>query len=830
MATSLLRCPFALAIALAAVSSCAHAPAAAPPASPAAQYRLPNGWSLSPVGTHVDTEDLVLNIVEAPDGRAVVALTSGYNPHGLVLIDTRTDEPVQRVGLETSWLGLAWHPRGDRLYVSGGNRLKTRAPVLVFGYEAGRLTYEPVAEFLDETAPAMTFWAGLAHHPARDVLYAANRSANEVVAFDSLTGRVVGRVATGVNPYDLVMNADGSRLYISNWASDSVSVIDTATLEVVATVPVGDNPNDLALVADGRLFVACSNDNTVVVVDTAERRTTETIVTAMFPKAPVGSTPNALALSPDGRTLYVANADNNNVAVIDVAERGASVVLGFLPAGWYPSALAAGRDGRKLYVGNSKGTHSYPTKGGVTGPAPPRWQLSVKSATKGTVQIVDVAAERGRLRELTRQVYANTPYSDALLERAVTSPHRSVVPERVGEGSAIEHVIYIIKENRTYDSVFGALPQGNGDAGLCTFGRDITPNHHAIAEQWVLFDNLMCEAEVSRDGHQWSNAAYATDFVEKNWPANYAGLSAYANTEALLPSSGYLWDQALKKGLTVRSYGEAARRVSEDEPMAAHVAVGGGGLAGNVAPGYLGWGARDYENAAEFIREFDEYERNFDSADPATRLPNFIVMSLPEDHTKGAAPGAPTMRAAVASNDYALGLIVERVSRSRYWPTLAVFVIEDDAQDSPDHVDGRRTVGLVASPYARRGIVDSTFYTTCSMLRTIELLLGLPPMAQCDAAATPMYAAFSDAPDLRPFTHLPPRIDIHELNTPQAWGAQRSLELDFSSFDLVPTLELAEIIWRNAKGSGVPMPPPVRRFHPGSLRGTGGPAGAAAGR
>ena len=396
-----------------------------------------------------------------------------------------------------------------------------------------------------------------------------------------------------------------------------------------------------------------------------------------------------------------------------------------------------------------------------------------------------------------------------LLAEARAPKQPSVIPSKVGKGSPIKHVIYVLQENRTFDQVMGDMGKGNCDPRLTIFGREVTPNRHAIADQFVLLDNLYCDAEVSENGHAWSAAAYATDFVEKHWPVNYGGKSEGPYTDAKTPHSGYIWDQCKKKGLTYRNYGECASRVSTGQKMESNMP----GLQGHIAPDYLGWGARDYENATAFIKEFDEYEANYDSTDPEKRLPNFIFISLPEDHTRGTSPGAPTPRAAEASSDYGLGLIVDRISHSRYWPELALMTIEDDAQDGADHVDARRTVGLVVSPYCRRGIVDSTFYTTSAMLRTIELLLGLPPMSQFDASGNPMYASFSDTPDLTPYTHIKPIIDIQEQNIATASGARESMAMDFSGPDRTPMLDLNEIIWKSVKGADAPMPLPVHRFH-----------------
>lgn len=786
-------------------------------------YFLPNGWKLTPPEKSVPTEDLPLNLVNAPDGKAMVAVHGGYNRHGLVVMKSKSGELVQEISVPTAGMGLAWHPNGKKLYVAGANskRKDKRAPVYVFGYRDGRLSETPVTTFTDDQPvdPSELLWWGLAHHPNKDLLYAANRTAGTVVAFDSSNGKLLNRTPVETNPCEIVASPDGGRLYVSNWGSASISVIDTANMQVAQTIPVRDNPGAMVLARDGRLFVCCANENLVVVVDTAQLKSVESIATSMYENAPEGTTPNALALDPEQATLYVANADNNNVCVIDVKEKGENTVLGFIPSGWYPSAIGVDPRNRVLFIGNAKGNASYSDIYGPGSPLPPgkEGRGTVKSLMKGSISIVDIQECRQKLRTLTQRAYANCPYNNDLLKEARPAKEPSVVPSAVGAGSKIKHVLYIIQENRTYDQVFGDMGKGNGDPRLCIFGREVTPNRHAIVDQFVLLDNIYCDAEVSVDGHQWSNAAYATDYIEKTWPASYGDKSAAPYTTASLPTAGYIWDQCAKKGLTFRSYGELAERVSEGKAMEALPRIKG--LKGHIAPYYGIRGDRDPGRAAEFIREFDEYEKNYDNPDPEKRLPNFIVMSLPEDHTSGTRPGAPTPRAAVASSDYALGMIVDRVSHSRYWPETAIFTIQDDAQDGPDHVDARRTVGLAIGPYCKRGALDSTFYTTSAMLRTIELLLGLPPMSQFDAAATPMYASFGDTPDLAPYTHLKPTVDVNELNQPTAWGARESLAMNLDEIDLAPMFELNEIIWKSVRGADSEMPLPVHRFQSASLRG-----------
>jgi hypothetical protein len=313
------------------------------------------------------------------------------------------------------------------------------------------------------------------------------------------------------------------------------------------------------------------------------------------------------------------------------------------------------------------------------------------------------------------------------------------------------------------------------------------------------------------DGHSWSNSAYATDFNEKLWPVTYGGHSKATNSAAFVPAGGHLWDLAQKKGLTYRSYGEYATRASDGTTMEASPGVGG--LLGHVSPKFKLPGMRDTDNADVFLKEFEQYERNYDSPDPKKRLPNLMIMSLPEDHTAGTTPGRFTPIAMVANNDYAIGQIVDRMTHSRYWPETAIFIIEDDAQDGADHVDARRTTGYLISPYIKRQTIDSTLYTTSSMLRTIELLLGLPPMSQYDAAANPMYASFSDTADPTPFTHVKPQVDVMEKNTLRAYGARRSMKMDFTDVDEAPMAELNEILWKSIKGADSPVPAPVHRVH-----------------
>jgi YVTN family beta-propeller protein len=606
---------------------------------------------------------------------------------------------------------------------------------------------------------------------------------------------------------------NGSRLYASDWAGRTALALDPGDLRVVARIGVGDHPNQIAAhPRDDRLFVACASSNCVSVIDTRRGVVAETIVTSLFPGAPEGSTPDAVAVSPDGNTLYVANADNNCVAVIDIAVPHQSRVKGFIPTGWYPTAVAVSPDNRTLFVGVGKGNQSYPLRRGAfdAGPfnvdvKPGRPMPYVSTILAGALSIVPIPDDK-QLAEYTSTVYRNCPYSDSLLSNA-PYPHKTAIPTRVGDPSPIKHVIYVIRENRTYDQVLGDVKKGNGDPALLMFGEPITPNCHKLVDEFVLLDNIYCSADVSRDGHAWSTMAYVTDYIARDWHLTYSGRSGVADDDEgnlTNPPSGYLWDACARQGLSYRSYGITGVG-GTPHPRDPELEDRTPSLVGHLGPDpRFGSGDRDTGVVEGFLKEFRDFEEK-------QTLPRFIVMHLGEDHTFGTRPGSPTPRACVANNDLAIGRLVEGVSKSKYWPQTAIFVIEDDAQDGPDHVDSHRTVGLVISPYVKRGSVDHTQYSTVSMIRTMELILGLPPLSQYDAAARPMFACFTDRPDLAPYSHEPARIDVNAVNAPTAYGADRSRKMDFSAYDRIDDAELNEILWRSIKGRDAPLPSPVRR-------------------
>jgi YVTN family beta-propeller protein len=782
-------------------------------------FLLPNGWTLKPAGEHVPLADLPLNIIPLADNRHVLAATSGYNAHELSVIDLQERKVVDQQSVRQSWFGLAVTPEADRIWWSGGGSNILHAYRLADHRLTRTGAAEPARTKGRSTGPSH-FRSGLALDLQRKVLYSLDVDAGRITAIDLVTDKEIQSAAVGTRPYDVAIARNGTRLYVSDWAGRVVRVLDPGDLRTVARISVGEHPNQIAVhPQDDRIFVACASSNCVSVIDTRRGIVVETIHTALFPRAPEGSTPDALAIVPDGKTLYVANADNNGIAVIDVATPSRSQVKGFIPTGWYPTAVAVTPDGKSLLVGVGKGNQTKanpiePAKASTKTEAPvaKRRVLPfpyIGTTLSGSLSIVPVPDEKA-LAQYTETVYKNCPYSDQLISSA-PYPEKTAIPTKVGDPSPIKYVLYIIKENRTYDQVFGDMSRGNGDPSLVMFGRDVTPNHHKLAEEFVLLDNLYCNGHVSADGHPWSTMAYNTDYIARNWALTYssrAGILDDDDGDLSNAPSGYLWDACSRAGLSYRSYGEYGRRVSQpDGSLRVEGAVPG--LVGHMCPDYgvaktRGGRVRDTDNAETFLQEFREFEEK-------GNLPRFMVMSLGEDHTTGTRPGTFTPRACVASNDQALGRMVEAITHSKHWPEIAIFVIEDDAQNGPDHVDAHRTVGLVISPYTKRKHLDSSQYSTVSMLRTIELILGLVPLSQYDASARPMFASFTDKPDLTPYTHESERINLNELNALTAYGAERSLKMDFDEYDRIDDFELNEILWKSIKGKDAPVPPAVRR-------------------
>jgi YVTN family beta-propeller protein len=760
---------------------------------------LPNGWRVQPAGKHLKVGDMPLNLMQTPDSRYLIVTSNGLARPSFSIVDIASWAVKSTMPLDQAWYGLAWHPDGTRLYSAGAGQNNVQE----FTYANGVITRARTFSL-----PAVTgesFAGGLAVSPDGKTLYVTRVFAQSVSSIDVATGQVTKTVTLAAEPYSCVVSADGRFLYVSLWGGSRVQVYMLPSMILLEEYLTEEHPNALVLSVDGkRLFVACGNSSSVWVFDTFSGEALEQISMSLFPNAPQTSTPNSLALSPDGQTLIVSTADTNAVAVVDVSNGARSFVNGFVPTGWYPTGAIFSKDGKQMFVLSGKGLVSAakPTDGGS------------ELRLQGAVSALPVP-DRVALADYTRKVYAVTPYTDAIRMNP-NVPVGSPIPRIVGASSPIKHVFYIIRENRTYDSILGDMRQGNGDPTLTLFGAAITPNAHALAAQFVLFDNFYVDADVSYDGHAFSTAAYATDVIQKLWQTFYGsrgGLylgegdgfmrNPFGNLSA--PESGYIWDYAARARVSVRSYGEFVRHLSKSPAGDVVAAESVPGLKNAVAPSFAGFDLEitDNKRVDTWLQEFNGFVQN-------NNLPQLSILHLGNDHTRGTTPGAPTPRAMIADNDLALGRVVEAIATSVYWKDSAIFVVEDDAQSGPDHVDSHRSVALMASPFAKQGFVDHTFYSTSGMLRSMELILGLPPMSQYDAAATPLFNAFQSTPNLAAYRRSTPAVSLDEKNPPNATGAAASRAMDFSDADLTPEEPLNEIIWQSVKGPDVPMPPPRR--------------------
>ncbi len=762
------------------------------------RIRLPNGWYLSPAGAQAEVGELPLNMAVTPDERYVITTDNGTAEQSLSIIETKTWTLIRKVRVAKSFVGIRMYDGGRRFLLSGGN--DNRVDIYEFNEGAVRRIDSLV---IAPPRPKAKVWvAGVDIDEEHGIVYAAGKENASLTALRLADRSVLKTLHLPATPYTCLVSLHHPYVFVSLWGGAAVAYVDRATGEIVRSVPVGDHPCDMVESPDGRrLFVANANTNTVSVIDIAAARVAETISSALAPHLPYGSTPNGVALTPDGSTLYVANADNNYIAVMDVRTPGSARAAGFIPTGWYPTAVRVLASSGALIVANGKGGESKPNPGGPSPNETRRSKEYIGSMFTGSVSLIARPDEQA-LAAYSRAVYENSKILFPPAAPAASNP----VPRQPGDASPIKHVFYIIKENRTYDQVFGDMEKGNGDRSLCLFGEDVTPNIHALARQFVLLDNFYADAEVSADGHNWTMGAYATDYTEKTWPTSYGGRGGEYEFEGgvpdVYPSGGYLWDLCQRHNVSYRTYGEFTENPTAPGDSALPLLPS---LSGHVAPFCRGWDMdySDIQRMADWEREFTAYEKN-------GNLPQFQTIKLPNDHTEGTHKGKPTPRAYVAQNDQALGMIVDRISRSPYWGSSAIFVIEDDAQNGPDHVDAHRTEALVISPFVRHGIVDSELYSTSSMVRTMELILGLPPLSQFDAAATPMWNSFTAVPDLAPYSYRRATVNLNEKNVAGAYGQERSGRMDFSREDAAPDLELSEIVWRSVRGADAPMPPPVR--------------------
>ena len=795
-----------------------RAPAVASAAGDDAHGRLPTGARLDPAAPLHDVGPMPLAMASAPQPDRVVLLLNGWRDEGLQVVERATGRVLQTVRLPAVFLGLAFAPDGHSLYVSGGNG------DVVYRFDwNGLATLRDSIVLEPRTTPrpaGRRYPAGLAVSEDGGTLYVAENLADSLAVVDVGSGRVRQRVATGHLPYGVVATTAG-RVYVSNWGGGALSVYAPAEggLRPDGVIPVGRHPSALLLNArQNRLFVALASMDRVAAVDLARRRVIGELLDRL-PEGPAeGATPNAMSLSAEGDRLFVAEADANAVAVFDLGASTSGVagasgddrLAGRVPTGWYPTAVLARGDTLLVACGKGRGTRANPD-----GPGPRLARNKVQvggsnttfSQLTGAVMIAPLArASAAGLATSSARVAQANGWTEARGAAAHYPP--------------LAHVIYIIKENRTYDQVLGDLPSADGDSALVYFPRPVTPNHHALAERFGIFDRFFTNAEVSADGHNWSTAAYATDYLEKTVQLNYSGrgrpydyegatFGAHVRIEAddpAAPARGYLWDLAERKGITYRDYGEFVVPDSADPDDVLPPGYRGDkpALAAHVSAPFPGFDLAipDQRRADVWIAELSEFSRR-------GVMPALEIVRLPNDHTAGASAGRPTPRAYLADNDLALGRMVEALSRSPFWATTAMFVLEDDAQNGPDHVDSHRSPLLVISPWTRAGVVHR-FANTTDVLRTIEEVLGLDALSQFDHFGRPLREIWRETPDLRPYGALVPAVSLGERNPAGTRGARESSRLDLRREDVADEDQFNRILWRVAKGE---------RAYPGARRG-----------
>ena len=841
---------------------------------------LPVDQVVAPIGIQVDLPRLRPQVLAlSPDGRLLI--TSGRTQE-IVIVDPETGGIKQRVPFpaeafgdprsvspsenilepgdegQVSYTGLAFSPDGKRLYLSNVNGSIKVFDVRPGGEVSGLFSIPLPSAGAPRRAEEIP--AGIAVSNDGKRLYVALNLSNRLGEFESEDGRLLRLFDVGVAPYDVVLA--GKKAYVSNWggprprAGDvtgpagkgtlvkvdpltfiadegSVTVVDLDSGETAAEVPVHLHASALAVSPDRR-YVVCANaaSDNLSVIDTREDVVVETIWVKPNPADLFGASPNALAFDRLGGRLFVANGTQNAVAVIGFDPAGGgSRLLGLFPVGWFPGAIIFHPGLERICVANIKGIETVKGKDERSGGSGFN-----SHQYHGSLSLVPIPPTSALPRSTAAvwENYHRGRITEALLPPRPDQPSRPV-PERIGEPSVFKHVVYVIKENRTYDQVLGDMPLGNGDPSLCIFGERITPNQHKMASEFALLDNTSCCGILSADGHQWSMSAFGTDYLEKSfagWPRSYPDGMGEDEVDALAYApTGFLWDNALSHGKTLRDYGEFAipavrwadpDRAGEPDWAACwqetnhprgEILFGCEPAIESLRP-YLasktvGWSMEvsDAFRADAFIRELENYEK-------LDKLPDLILICLPNDHTSGTKEGAPTPAAYVADNDLAFGRIVEAIGRSRFWKETVIFGIEDDPQNGWDHVSGYRTTAYVISPYTKRGLVVRTAYNTISILRTIEQILGLPPMNQFDAATPPMFDCFTGTPDFEPFKAVPNRVPLDEMNPPMETIkdpllrhlAALSERLNFKRVDACPEGILNRILWHAAKGSAPPFP------------------------
>ncbi len=790
-------------------------------------FLLNSGWTIRPAGQQVEVGTFPMSSVLSKNGKFLLVLNAGYDPPSISVIDIASKKELSKTHVADAWLGLRIDPSSDNFYVGGA----TTGKVFEFALDPDTGAVTPKREI-----QAVADLANKGNSLIGDVelsrdshyLYAGNLYGDEIAVLDVREGKYLGSWKTGRRPYRIMVAPNGHQILVTAWGDAAIYVHDNKDGSIATKIRLGAHPTDMLWINKpapaeegqqsgytGRIFVTASNTNkTYVFGVTSDGQLTEleTLNVATTPMHPLGMTPSALATDEKGTKLFVVCSDANAVAQVDISA-ARSRVEGFIPTGWYPTAITTLKNG-ELAILNGKGLGSHPNPKGPN-PTKSAAQLHAQGGSpveyvghiqKGTAQFTPLPDDE-KITSYTQTVLDNSPYKDELLDQPITDEQTAYFAKRDGHLSPIQHVIYIIKENRTYDQVLGDLSQGNGDKSLNLFGEEITPNLHQLAREYILYDNFYENADVSADGHNWASAAIAPDYTTKIWPSEYGHRSKLYNFEggepANTPPAGYIWDNALQAGISIRDYGQWVTNIPlKDVTGPKQIgAVKDPALTPFVDVNYRSFDLEyaDVDRAKEFIREWKEF-------DAAGKVPQMSIVRMGNDHTQGTTAGKLTPLSYNADNDFAVGTLVDAVSNSRAWSSTAIFIIEDDAQNGPDHVDSHRAPVWVISPFTHRGIVDSTMYNQTSILRTMELVLGMRPMTHFDAGARPMFGSFSQSPDARPYSAINPKISLTDRNPGHGSGTAESARMDFSDADRADDDELNNVLWRAIKHTDPPVP------------------------
>jgi DNA-binding beta-propeller fold protein YncE len=795
---------------------------------PGGGFLLNSGWTIRPAGKQVRVDTFPMSTAVSNNGKYLLVMNAGYDPPSISVIDIAGKRETGRTPLPDCWLGLKAAPRGNLFYVGGGTTGKVFE--LSLDPDTGALSRSREFTAVPDLAKKGNALIGdVALSPGGQLLYAADLYDDSIAVIDLRSGRTAAHWKTGRRPYRILVPPGGKELLVSSWGDAAIYEHEASSGQLITKVRVAPHPTDMlwlnkpAPATQGessyvaRLFVAAANtNNTYSFGVTADGQLTmlEAINVSMTPMHPLGMTPSALATNERGTRLYVVCSDANAIADVDISAPR-SRVLGFIPSGWYPTAVRVLKEGEMVML-NGKGLGSFPNPHGpnpTVRPAPlhegslePAPVEYVGHIQTGTAAFLPEPNEE-QLDGFTQTVLQNSPYRDEMIYGPVSDGQVAYFSKSEGHASPIQHVIYIIKENRTYDQVLGDLEKGNGDKSLNLFGEKITPNLHQLARDFILYDNFYENADVSAEGHNWASAAIAPDYTVKLWPNEYGHRSKLYDFEggepANTPPAGYIWDNALQAGVTIRDYGQWCTNIPLKEVSGPKQikTVKDPSLIPYVDMNYRAFDLEypDVDRAKEFIREWKEF-------DAKGQAPSLLIVRMGNDHTQGTRAGALTPFSYQADNDYAVGMLVDAVSHSKLWQSTALFITEDDSQNGPDHVDSHRAPAWVISPFTHRGTVDSVMYNQMSVLRTIELIVGLRPLTHFDAAARPMFDTFSRQADLRPYDVIPPKVSMTDRNPGHGPGTAESASMDFSDADLADDDELNAVLWRAIKHTD---PPPT---------------------